>query len=134
MPTATSRDPIHRRRWWLPAVSLAIGLTMLGAYWIGDDPGAGLGALGVMAAVAALFYFGTGSETLQGLAGPGRDERWAMIDLRATTYAGMAAITFALGAFLYEIARGEDGGPYGVVCTVAGVAYIVSVGVLRLRG
>jgi hypothetical protein len=133
MPTATSHEPIHRRRWWMPAISVAIGLAMLGAYWIGDDLGAGLGALGVMTAVGALFFFGTGSETLQGLAGPGRDERWAMIDLRATTFAGMTAITFALGAFLYEIARGEDGSPYGILCTVAGVAYILAIGVLRLR-
>jgi hypothetical protein len=45
----------------------------------------------------------------------------------------MSAITFALGAFLYEIARGEDGSPYGIVCTVAGVAYILAIGVLRFR-
>jgi uncharacterized membrane protein YgaE (UPF0421/DUF939 family) len=54
----------------MPAASLAIGLAMLVAYWIGDDRGAGFGALGVMSAVAALFYFGTRSETLQGLGGP----------------------------------------------------------------
>ena len=133
MPTATSHEPMYRRRWWMPAVSIAIGLVMLVAYWIGDDLGAGLGALGVMTAVGALFYFGTRSETLQGLGGPGRDERWAMIDLRATTFAGMSAVVVALGAWLYEIARGEDGSPYGMLCTVAGVAYIVAVGVLRLR-
>jgi hypothetical protein len=56
-----------------------------------------------------------------------------MIDLRATTFAGMSAIGVALGAWLYEIARGEDGSPYGMLCMVAGVAYILAVGVLRLR-
>ncbi len=133
MPTATRHEPIHHRRWWMPVISIAIGLAMLAAYWIGDDVGAGLGALGVMTAVAALFFFGTRSETLQGLGGPGRDERWAMIDLRATTFAGMSAVVVALGAWLYEIARGEDGSPYGILCTVAGVAYILAIGVLRLR-
>ena len=133
MPTATSHEPIYRRRWWMPAVSIAIGLAMLVAYWIGDDLGGGLGALGVMTAVAALFYFGTRSETLQALGGPGRDERWAMIDLRATTFAGMSAVLVALGAWLYEIARGEDGSPYGMLCAVAGVAYVVAVAVLRAR-
>jgi hypothetical protein len=117
----------------MPAVSIAIGLAMLVAYWIGDDLGGGLGALGVMTAVAALFYFGTRSETLQALGGPGRDERWAMIDLRATTFAGMSAVLVALGAWLYEIARGEDGSPYGMLCAVAGVAYVVAVAVLRAR-
>jgi hypothetical protein len=56
-----------------------------------------------------------------------------MMDLRATTFAGMSAITFALGAFLYEIARGEDGSPYGILCTVAGVAYILAMATLRVR-
>lgn len=57
---------------------------MLVAFWIGDKPGDGLVALGIMAAVGALFLFGRRSKTLQGLGGPGRDERWAMIDLHAT--------------------------------------------------
>ncbi len=56
-----------------------------------------------------------------------------MMDLRATTFAGMSTITFALGAFLYEIARGEDGSPYGILCTVAGVAYILAMATLRVR-
>ena len=42
-------------------------------------------------------------------------------------------VAVALGAWLYEIARGEDGSPYGMLCTVAGVAYIAAIGVLRLR-
>jgi hypothetical protein len=83
MRTTASR-PIYRSRWWLPSFSLSLGLIMLVAFWIGDKPGDGLVALGIMAAVGALFLFGRRSETLQGLGGPGRDERWAMIDLHAT--------------------------------------------------
>ena len=46
-----------------------------------------------MAAVAALFAFGAArSETLGRLGGPGRDERWEMIDLRASALAGVAYI------------------------------------------
>ena len=29
--------------------------------------------------------------------------------------------------------RGEDGSPYGIVCTVAGAAYVLAIGVLRVR-
>jgi hypothetical protein len=38
-----------------------------------------------------------------------------------------------IGAWLYEIAAGRDGSPYGTLGAVAGVAYIVAVVVLRRR-
>ena len=62
---------------------------MFGAFAIGGDVVQGVFSFLVMAALAALFAFGRRSETLQGLGGPGRDERWAMIDLRATALAGV---------------------------------------------
>ena len=133
MPTATSHRPIHRRRWWMPACFIAIGLVLLAAYWAGDRLGTGVGALGVMTAVAAVFFFGTRSETLQALGGAGRDERWTIIDLRATTFAGLTVMTATLGAWVYEIAQGEDGSPYGMLCTVFGVAYVAAVAVLQIR-
>ena len=134
MPTATSHEPMYRRRWWMPAVSIAIGLAMLVAYWIGDDVGDGLGALGVMAALAALFFFGGRSETLSGLGGPGRDERWEAIDLRASAFAGLVSISVIIGAWLWEIAHGDDGSPYAQLGAIAGVAYIVGVALFRWRG
>lgn len=107
---------------------------MLVAFWIGDKPGDGLVALGIMAAVGALFLFGRRSETLQGLGGPGRDERWAMIDLHATALTGLVLIAVIIGAWLVEIARGDDGSPFAALGAVGGVAYIVIVAVLRRRG
>ncbi len=130
----TANRPIYRSRWWLPGFSLSLGLIMLVAFWIGDKPGDGLVALGIMAAVGALFLFGRRSETLQGLGGPGRDERWAMIDLHATALTGLVLITVIIGAWLVEIARGDDGSPYAALGAVGGVAYIVIVAVLRRRG
>ena len=62
---------------------------MFGAFAIGGDVGQGAFSFRIMAALGALFAFGRRSETLQGLGGPGRDERWAMIDLRATALAGV---------------------------------------------
>jgi cell wall-associated NlpC family hydrolase len=38
-----------------------------------------------------------------------------------------------LGSWLYEIAKGEDGNPYGTVAAVAGVSYILAVALLRWR-
>ena len=57
-----------------------------------------------------------------------------MIDLRASALAGFALITAVIGAFLYEIANGEDGEPYSQLGAVAGVAYIVGLAVGRARG
>lgn len=130
----TADRPIYRSRWWLPGFSLSLGLVMLAAFWIGDKPGDGLMALGVMAAVGALFLFGRRSETLQGLGGPGRDERWAPIDLHATALTGLVLIAVIIGAWLVEIASGGDGSPYAALGAVGGVAYIVIVAVLRRRG
>ena len=130
----TADRPIYRSRWWLPGFSLSLGLVMLAAFWIGDKPGDGLMALGVMAAVGALFLFGRRSETLQGLGGPGRDERWAAIDMHATALTGLVLIAVIIGAWLVEIASGGDGSPYAALGAVGGVAYIVIVAVLRRRG
>ena len=88
MPT---RD-LTRSRWWMPGFSLFLGAIMLVAFTIGDNVGQGLISLGIMAVLAAIFAFGRRSETLQGIGGPGRDERWAMIDLRATAMAGLVTI------------------------------------------
>jgi len=54
MPTAASK-PFYRRRWWMPAFSVFLGLLMLGAFWLGDEPGTGFASLGIMVALAALF-------------------------------------------------------------------------------
>jgi hypothetical protein len=129
----TERREFWRSRWWMPCFSLFLGLLMLAAFWIGGNAGAGLSCLAVMAAVAALFAFGGRSETLRGLGGPGRDERWAMIDTRATAFAGMVTIVVIIGAWLVDIAGGGDGNPYGLLGAVAGLAYIVGVAVLRWR-
>jgi hypothetical protein len=135
MQTATnsSNRPFYRTRWWTPAVSVFLGLLMLGAFWIGDEPGQGVISLGIMTGLAALFFFGRGSETLRGLGGPGRDERWAMIDLRASAAAGIVLILIVIGAWLVEVARGQDGSPYSQLGAVAGIAYIVAIAVLRHR-
>ena len=86
----TMRRDWTRSRWWMPAVSLVLGAIVLAAMWIGGNRDDGLQAfVAVHAALAALFAFGGRSETLRGLGGPGRDERWQMIDLRASAFAGL---------------------------------------------
>jgi hypothetical protein len=118
----------------MPAFSLALGAVVFAAFAIGGNARGGALCLAVFVMLAGLFAFGTRSETLQGLGGPGRDERWAMIDLRATALAGLVTIVVVIGAWLWEIAHGRDGGPYGQIAAVGGLAYLVAVALLRSRG
>ena len=125
---------LYRTRWFMPSFALFLGLVMLGAFWIGDNLGAGVGAFGVMALLAALFYFGARrSETLAGIGGPARDERWERIDVHATALAGLVLVLVIIGAFLVEVAQGHDGSPYTQLGAIGGIAYIAAVAFLRWR-
>jgi drug/metabolite transporter (DMT)-like permease len=118
----------------MPGFSAALGVAILAAFAAGGDTGSGLWGLGVMLALGAVFLLGGRSETLSGLGGPGRDERWEAIDIRATAASGTVLICAVLAAWLWEVGHGRDGSPYGQLAAVAGVSYIVAVGVQRVRG
>ncbi len=125
---------ITRSKWFLPLFAVALGLLMFAAQWIGGDPMGGLGSLGVMGALGALFLFGGRSETIRGLRGDGRDERFRQIDVRATAFAGLAVIAAIIIAFIVEVAQGHSGSPYSWLGAVAGVAYVLALVVFRWRG
>ena len=125
---------VTKTKWFLPLFSLALGVLMLAAEWIGGHPGLGLMSLGIMAAFGAVFVVGGRSETIRGLRGDGRDERFAQLDLRATAFAGLAAIVAIVVGFVVDVARGGSGAPYDWLGAVAGLAYIGGIVVQRLRG
>ena len=136
MSTATNERPARpwwRSRWWPPGFALALGAVVFAAFALGDNAGDGAKAAGVFIVLAGLFAFGPRSETLDGLGGPGRDERWAMIDLRASALGGLATVLVVIGCWLWEIAHGRDGSPYGQLAAVGGITYLVAVAVLRWR-
>jgi multisubunit Na+/H+ antiporter MnhB subunit len=100
---------LTRSRWYAPLFCLVLGGLLFGAFAIGGKPGEGLAGLAVMVVAGLVFLLGsTRSETVAGLGGPGRDERWAMIDLRATALSGLALIAATAGAWLYNLAQGEE--------------------------
>jgi hypothetical protein len=132
--------PVHagRRSWWanrwfLPGFAVALGLGLWGASWAGGHPGQGAVSFAAMTAFAAVFVLGGRSETIRGMRGDGRDERSAMIDLRATAVAGLAVIIAIIVGFFIEIARGRSGSPYGQLGAVAGIAYLLAFFVGRWR-
>ena len=125
---------MSRSKWFQPALAVGLGVVFFAALWIGGDPRNGVYSLLVMVGLAALILFGGRSETIRGLRGDGKDERFRLIDLTATAVAGIVVITSIIGAFVVEVARGEDGSPYSQLGAIAGVAYLVAIVVLRLRG
>jgi len=125
---------MSRSKWLQPALAVALGVVFFAALWIGGDPRNGAYSLLIMVGLAAVILFGGRSETIRGLRGDGKDERFRQIDLAATAIAGIVVITAILGAFVVEVARGDDGSPYAQLGAIAGVAYLVAVVALRLRG
>ena len=124
---------ITKTWWFLPLFALALGTACFAAFAIGGKVEDGVWAFGVMAALALLFAVGGRSETIRGLRGDGRDERFARLDLVATAIAGNVLIALVIGMCLWEWAHGRDGSPYAQLGAVAGVAYIAAVAFLRLR-
>ena len=98
---------ITRSKWFLPAFSLVLGLIVLLA---------------------------GRSETVRGLRGDGRDERFAQIDLQATALSGLAVIVALIVAWLVATARGQSGSPYGWLLAIAGLTYLLAVAWFRWRG
>ena len=123
-----------RSKWFVPLFSLFLGLVVFVASWFGGHPGAGAVSLALMAAFGLLILVAGRSETIRGLRGDGRDERFAQIDLRATAVSGLVLMLALIAAWLTQIATGHTGRPYDWLLAVAGIAYIVAVAFFRWRG
>ena len=121
-------------RWLMPAGCVLFGCALLLAGWLGHQLVTGLIGLVVMAGFGLFIALAGRSETIRGLRGDGRDERFALIDMRATAVTGQVLVVAVITAWLVEIARGHDGSPYTWLGALAGVAYAVSVAYLRWRG
>ena len=131
---ANAMNRLYRTRWFMPAFCVLIAALMFTAFAIGGDAASGAYSAAVLLFVGAVFYFGARrSETLAGLGGPGRDERWERIDVHATALSGMVLVLVIIGAWLVEIAQGKDGSPYAALGAVGGLAYILAVAFLRRR-
>jgi len=130
---STHESTVRSRKWVTPVTALAIGLGYLVAGLLGDNLEFGVFGLVLMVAVGGAFWLvRTRSETVAGLLDR-RDERINAIDASASLFAGMTTLAVVLGAFMVEIARGQDGMPYAALGAVAGVAYVAALVWGRLR-
>jgi hypothetical protein len=118
----------------LPLFAVALGLVVFVAQWIGGDPGGGLVSFAIVAGFGLLVLLGGRSETIRGLRGDGRDERFRQIDIHATAIAGLAVIGAIIIASIVELARGDNPGPYGWLAAVGAIAYLAAIIVFRIRG
>jgi hypothetical protein len=125
---------ITRSKWFLPSFSLVLGLIMLAVSWLGGSPGQGVISLAVLAAFGLIILLAGRSETVRGLRGDGRDERFAQIDLQATALSGLAVIVALIVAWLVATARGQSGSPYDWLLAIGGLAYLLAVAWFRWRG
>lgn len=125
---------VCRSKWLLPLSSLALGGVLFGAQAIAGHPGSGLVSCAILAFVGAIFLLGGRSETIRGLRGDGRDERFHRIDIHATAFAGVVIIWALIVAFIIELADGRDGNPYTWLLALGGIAYLVALVVMRVRG
>jgi hypothetical protein len=130
---STHESTVRNRKWVTPVTALVIGLGYLVAGVLGDNLEFGVFGLLLMVVTGGAFWLiGTRSETVAGLLDR-RDERINAIDASATQFAGMTTLVVVLGAFMVEIARGQDGMPYAALGAIAGVAYVVALVWGRLR-
>jgi UDP-N-acetylmuramyl pentapeptide phosphotransferase/UDP-N-acetylglucosamine-1-phosphate transferase len=118
----------------VPVFSVVMGLVLLGAGILGHHAGDGVFALGLMTALGAVFAFGGRSETIRGLRGDGRDERFQAMDSRATPASGGVLLIAVLVAYVVSVANGHSGAPYDWLGAIAGVTYLVSIAWLPIRG
>lgn len=124
---------LHKTKWFLPLVSVALGVVFGAALWAGGEESVGVQALGVMVVVGLVLLLGGRSDLIRGLRGDGRDEYWERIDVHATALAGIVAITAILAMCAWEWAHGRDGSPYVQLGALSGVAYVAALGLLRWR-
>jgi hypothetical protein len=121
-------------RWTVPAFSLGMGAVVCAALTIAGRLSDGLWCLGSMVVFAAVFVFGGRSETIRGLRGDGRDERFQAMDSRATLISGSVVVIAVVVASVVSVANGHNGAPYSWLGALAGLTYVASILWLRIRG
>jgi drug/metabolite transporter (DMT)-like permease len=134
-PPRRQRDlrSVRRSRWFQPLFAVFLGVVVLVVMSVGGQSSRGAVGLGVLAAFGAFLLLGGRSDTIRGLRGDGRDERFEMMRLRAAGLAGRVVVLAVVVAYLIRVGQGHSGAPYGWLSALAGITFLVSFGYLRWR-
>jgi hypothetical protein len=124
---------VHKTKWFVPLVSVGLGLLCFGALWAGGERRGGVESLALMSVLGLVFLLGGRSDLIRGLRGDGRDEYWERIDVHATALTGNVTIVAIIAMCLWEWGHGRDGAPYTQLGALSGLAYILALGLLRWR-
>jgi hypothetical protein len=129
-----STKAMTARRWATTATLAAGGAAVTLAAWVGGEPYLAV-ALAVIyvGCCGVAFLWSRGSGDVAALIRLTGDERQRLIDLRATAVAGLATLAFCLGGAIVDLARGGTGNPWALICAIGGLAYVVTLAILRRR-
>src|SRR5580704_10309567 len=112
------------------AVLVVGGGALAVATWVAGDHGL-VGFYALAAGIAYLWSGGKGD--VAAIMRAGGDERQRGMDRDATAIMGLAMGLAALVGAVVDIARTGNPGPYGVMCAVGGITYVLSLFVVRRR-
>jgi hypothetical protein len=116
------------------AVLVVGGGAIAVATWVAGDHGLAVGLVGFYALAAGIAYLWSGGKgDMAAIMRVGGDERQRGMDRDATAIMGLAMGVAALVGAIVEIARTGNPGPYGVMCAVGGISYVLSLIVVRRR-
>lgn len=135
-PTRAPRDrlaAIRRSPWFQPLLGAALGIAVLVTFSLSGHPNRGVIGFALLVAFGVLLRLASRSDTIKGLRGDGRDERFELIRLRATGIAARTLVLAVVLAWFVSVAEGRSGAPYDWLAAIAGASFLLSVGVLQRR-
>jgi hypothetical protein len=124
---------VSRSAWFQPLAAVLLGLVFLLVATLGGHNSAGVLGFGVLTAFGVLLRLGGRSDTIRGLRGDGRDERFVLLRLKAGNVAGRVVILAVVIASLVRVAEGHTATPYSWLSALAGATFLVTIGLLQWR-
>jgi hypothetical protein len=126
-------NSLRRTRWFQPLFAVLLGVVVLVVMSLGGHSSRGGVGLAVLAAFGAFLLLGGRSDTVRGLRGDGRDERFELMRLKAAGLAGRVVVLAVVAAYLVRVAEGHSGAPYSWLSALAGITFLLSFGCQRWR-
>ena len=117
-------------------ILLVGGAALAAATWVGGDHVLSVGLIAFYVVAAGLAYLWAGRDSDVGaIMRVGGDERQRRLDRDATAVAGLAmGLTAVVGAIVSAARNHGEIGGFGLICFVGGMAYVVSLFILKRRG